>query len=66
MTRQPGAPSSIATEAADATEITVVSDFDRFFADEFDGVARAHAMTVGSDELGRDAATEGMARAYQR
>jgi len=40
--------------------------FDAFFALDHDRIVRALALTLGNDELGRDAAAEGFTRALQR
>lgn len=45
---------------------TVAISFDGFFTDHYDRVARALAVAVGDDHLGRDAASEGFAKALQR
>ena len=41
-------------------------DFDAFFAAHLEPISRALALSLGNTELGRDAAAEAMARAYQR
>ncbi len=51
--------------AAAGVELTAV-DFAAFFAANNDRVARALALTLGDAEAGREAAAEGMARAFQR
>lgn len=45
---------------------TIATSFDGFFADHYDQIARALAVAVGDDHLGRDAASEGFAKALQR
>jgi RNA polymerase sigma-70 factor (ECF subfamily) len=40
--------------------------FDGFFLARHDAMVRALSLTLGDDELGRDAASEGFARALQR
>lgn len=40
--------------------------FDEFYRNSRDGVARALVLTLGNQELGTEAADEGMTRAYQR
>lgn len=41
-------------------------DFDAFYRDHYQDVARALAYTLGSSELAAEAADEAMTRAYQR
>jgi RNA polymerase sigma factor (sigma-70 family) len=41
-------------------------DFDIFYDLNLDRLFQALALTIGNEELARDAAAEGMARAYQR
>jgi RNA polymerase sigma-70 factor, ECF subfamily len=43
-----------------------VTDFDTFFAQHHAGMVRALTLTLGDVEFGRDAASEGFARALQR
>ena len=45
---------------------TIALDFDAFYDSSLDQVFQALALTIGNEELARDAASEGMARAYQR
>jgi len=51
---------------SDGGVMPVAVDFSAFFADCHRRVAAALALTLQDDELGADAAAEGMARAYQR
>lgn len=46
--------------------VSVTSGFDEFFVREHASVVKALCLTLGDDELGRDAAAEGFARALQR
>ncbi|BAN00772.1 putative RNA polymerase ECF subfamily sigma factor [Ilumatobacter coccineus YM16-304] len=53
--------------SADASAFdTVALTFDGFFADHYERIARALAVSLGDDHLGRDAASEGFAKALQR
>lgn len=45
---------------------TIATSFDGFFTEHYDRIARALAVVVGDDHLGRDAASEGFAKALQR
>ncbi|WP_370324274.1 sigma factor-like helix-turn-helix DNA-binding protein [Euzebya sp.] len=45
---------------------TAVRDFTTFYADAYDGVARALVLTLADADLGVEAADEAMVRAYQR
>jgi RNA polymerase sigma-70 factor (ECF subfamily) len=57
-------PSTALDVGVDAVSIPV--DFDTFFAESFDTVANALGLTLDSAEIGKDAASEAMARAFQR
>lgn len=59
----PGAPD---VTLVDGSVVPTPLDFERFFAEHHEPVLRALALTLGDAEQARDAAAEGMARAYQR
>ncbi len=53
--------------AGDASELRVADDgFDDFFVDRHADLVRALSLALADPELGRDAASEGFARALQR
>ena len=59
------------SEPIDDDDAVVVSTldtatFDGFFVAHHANIVRAHTMALGDTELGRDAASEGFARALQR
>ena len=47
-------------------EVVVIRDFAEFYRSSYSGVARALAYTLGDTDLAREAADEGMVRAYRR
>ena len=56
-----------ADDAAVDLDATTAPEFERFYRDHRDRLARALAMTLGGDaHLGAEAADEAMARGYQR
>jgi RNA polymerase sigma-70 factor (sigma-E family) len=58
-----------ATDTADESTVDSIAGpqtFDVFFERSFDPVANALGLTLGDNELGSDAASEAMSRAYQR
>lgn len=62
----PGGDDRPTDAAADPSTMADRGSFDSFFADHHDDLVRALAVTLGDDHLGRDAASEGFARALQR
>lgn len=51
---------------AAGAEVSTVRDFETFCTADGDRLARALALALGNRELGRDAAAEGLARAWER
>ena len=71
VSRVDGVLSYPVTESIDAVEVDLdhasAGEFERFYRERRDRMARALAMTLGGDaHLGAEAADEAMARAYQR
>lgn len=60
------APASTATDAEAPAFDTIVITFDEFFGADYERIAKALAVSLGDDHLGRDAASEGFAKALQR
>ena len=52
--------------SGDERGLFVDASFDGFFIAHHDSVVRALSLSLGNDDLGRDAAAEGFARALQR
>jgi RNA polymerase sigma factor (sigma-70 family) len=68
LTSTDEATGSEATTPVDETvgSVVIPLSFDAFYGNSFDSVARALGLTLANEELGIDAASEAMARAYQR